>query len=301
MNGLVARIADELAFPAPAEVIEAARAIAQRLGGQAVLFYGSVRRTQDMSGVLDFYVLRDGPGPRSAIRRLLWPDVSYHEVQLPGRTIRAKVATMSLDTFERATRGEMLDTTIWSRFSQPASLIWTSSPHVRARVVHAVAEAVMTASRFAALLGPQEGSALDYWRALFRETYDTELRVEAPGRERSILDSDPDRYAALMPLAWRAAGIAHAGGAALLAPRLDETQCRTLTRAWLIRRQAGKPLNIARLFKAAFTFEGATRYALWKIERHTGLHFDVTPWRERHPILSAPGILWHVWRAAGQR
>ena len=59
----------------------------------------------------------------------------------------------------------------------------------------------------------------------------------------------------------------------------------------------GKELNIARLVKAAFTFEGAARYGLWKIERHTGVHIALTPWRERHPVLAGPGVLWRVLRA----
>ena len=29
---------------------------------------------------------------------------------------------------------------------------------------------------------------------------------------------------------------------------------------------------------------------------HTGVAVEVTPWRERHPVLAAPGVLWHVWR-----
>jgi hypothetical protein len=59
----------------------------------------------------------------------------------------------------------------------------------------------------------------------------------------------------------------------------------------------GKPLNALRLIKAAFTFEGAARYALWKIERHSGLRLALTPWRERHPILAAPGVLLRLWQA----
>jgi hypothetical protein len=58
----------------------------------------------------------------------------------------------------------------------------------------------------------------------------------------------------------------------------------------------GRPLNYARLIKAAFTFEGAARYAAWKIERHTGMPVALTPWRERHPVLAAPGVLWRLWR-----
>jgi len=58
----------------------------------------------------------------------------------------------------------------------------------------------------------------------------------------------------------------------------------------------GKPYNVLRLVKASTTFEGAARYAAWKIERHTGVPVDITPWRERHPVLAAPGVLWQVWR-----
>ena len=71
---------------------------------------------------------------------------------------------------------------------------------------------------------------------------------------------------------------------------------KRLAGAWRRRRVLGRPLNVARLMKAAFTFEGAARYAAWKIERHTGVPVTVTPWRERHPILAAPGVLWRVAR-----
>jgi hypothetical protein len=64
-----------------------------------------------------------------------------------------------------------------------------------------------------------------------------------------------------------------------------------------VRRTLGRPLNVARLAKAAFTFEGATRYAAWKIERHTGVAIPVTPWRERHPLMAAPLAAWTLWRA----
>ena len=59
----------------------------------------------------------------------------------------------------------------------------------------------------------------------------------------------------------------------------------------------GKALNVARLVRATTTFEGAARYGAWKVERHTGVAVEMTPWRERHPVLAAPGVLWQVWRA----
>ena len=42
------------------------------------------------------------------------------------------------------------------------------------------------------------------------------------------------------------------------------------------------------------TFEGAARYAAWKIERHTGMPVKITPLRERFPLLAAPQVLWDL-------
>lgn len=290
----------ELAVAVPAEIETAAATIACDLGGIAVLFYGSVLRTGDLDGVLDFYVLTaraQGSPLRRAGLRWLWPDVSFHEIAAGERVLRAKVATMPIDTFSLAARGDLIDTTVWTRFVQPAALVWQTGQGTGRRVVDAAAAAATTAARFAAALGPAEGTPGDYWTALFRQTYRAELRVEPPGREREILRADPARYDALLPLAWEAGGIAFAARGTAVAPRLASTERDTILKAWRTRARLGRPLNVARLAKAAFTFEGAARYGLWKIGRHTGVHLPLTPWRERHPILAAPEVLWRVLRA----
>ena len=296
MTSLNALVEAELAGPVAPTIVETARRIAADLGGRAVLFYGSVLRTGDLDGVLDFYVLTDAPPRRGPLGRWLWPDVSYHEVEVAGRTIRAKVATMALDRFAAAAEGRHLDTTIWARFVQPCALVWAGDPAAARKVREAVTAAIVTAGRYAAALGPARGTARDYWKALLRATYATEFRVEKPGREDEILGFAGGRFDRLLPLAWTAAGIPFDNRDGTLAPRLHLDERRRLRRGWAARRRAGKPLNLARLAKAAFTFDGAARYALWKIERHTGLVLPLTPWRERHPILAAPGVLWRVWR-----
>ena len=304
MTTLAAFVAAELDRALPPEISAAAQRLAAALGGAAVLFYGSVLRTGDLDGVLDFYVLTDGPrhrGLRGLANRWLWPDVSYHELALAGRTVRAKVATMPLATFAAAAEGRFLDTTIWARFVQPAVLAWCRDPAAGDAARAAVAAAAVTAARFAAALGPARGPARAFWQALFAATYRTELRVERPGREGQIIGHAPARFDRLLPLAWEAAGIAADREGETLAPHLPAPERRRLLARWRRRRRAGKPLNLARLAKATFTFDGAARYALWKIERHTGLRLPLTPWRERHPILAAPGVLWRVWRTAGRR
>lgn len=261
----------------------------------AVLFYGSNLRTGLTEGVLDFYVLTAGPPERG-----LWPTVSYREFDLHGETLRAKIATMRLATFAKAAAAQTLDTTIWTRFVQPSALVWVRDPATANRVAAAIGDAAKSAARFAAALGPETGTADEYWRALFRQTYAAELRVERKGREGQILGFDPGRYAELLPLAWTADGIPYRDEAGALRPDLPVAQRRSLLRAWSHRRRAGKPLNVARLVRAAFTFEGAARYGVWKVERHTGVAVPLTPWREKHPILAAPGVFWRVWRARPQ-
>ena len=297
MSGVLSLTGAELARPAPA----AAHVFAEHLltlfeAPAAVLFYGSILRTGDLDGVLDFYVLTHSPpsGMRGLATRLLWPDVGYYELQHEGAMLRAKVASMTLRQFAKAAAGRGVDTTIWTRFVQPSALVWSDRAPATAAVTAAVADAARTASRFAAALGPRAGAPADYWTALFRQTYAAEFRVERGGREQSILAFDPGRWDGLLRAAWSESGLLGEPGAATVSPRLEPAQRRRITAAWRRRRALGKPLNVARLIKAAFTFEGAARYGAWKIERHTGMAVPLTAWRERHPILAAPGVLWRL-------
>jgi hypothetical protein len=297
---LRAFVTRQLQAPCPPEARAFAEQLAREAGARAALFYGSVLRTGDLDGVLDFYLLTDDRhegGLRGWLSERIWPDVSYRQSEVEGSMLRAKVATLSLSTFRRAAADGSLDTTIWTRFVQPSALAYTTDSAVAAEVTDAVAAACETAAAYAAALGPPRGSAADHWQALFRHTYSAELRVEKPGREREIIGFDPTRYDVLLPLAWASRGIAFTASDGMLEPNLSAGEARRLRRAWRRRAGAGKLLNATRLVKAAFTFEGAARYAAWKIERHTGVVVPLTPWRERHPILAAPGVAWRLWRA----
>ena len=297
---VVSLVSEELRAPAPPHAVMFAQRLVEAFEAPvAVLFYGSILRTGDLEGVMDFYVLTAGPrsGWRGLAGRVLWPDVSYHEVEHQGRTLRAKVAAMTLAQFQNAVLGQGIDTTIWTRFVQPSALVWTVDSAIGDAVIEAVAEAARTATRFAAALGPHEGPPDAYWSALFQQTYAAEFRVEKGGRERSILAFEPQRYENLLVACWREQGLLDIVSRGAVQPNLSAEDHKRLNAAWRVRRSLGKPLNLARLIKAAFTFEGAARYAVWKIERHTGLSVPLTPWRERHPVLAAPGVLWRLWRA----
>lgn len=286
------RVGQQLSREVRSEVRAFAAALAEEAGALAALFYGSNLRTGELEGVLDFYLLL--PGPQ---RERIWPRVSYHERECGGATLRAKVATMSLAQFAKACRGESRDTTIWARFVQPSALVWQGDETSAEAVGEAIAAAAQTAARLAVALGPPAASADEYWRCLFRATYQAEFRVEAAGREDSILSANCDHFEGLLPLALEAAGIGFAERAGVYVPTMTPAGRKQVLRWWSTRRRLGKPLNLLRLAKAATTFDGAARYAAWKVERHTGVAIEVTPFREKHPLLAAPGALFEVLRA----
>lgn len=293
----------ELRRAAPSPVAALAGQLAQRAGGQvaAVLFYGSALRTDALDGVLDFYVLPDRvgawPGSRvaAAANRLLPPNVGYFEGELDHRTLRAKYAVMSVKQFRLGMSRKKIDTTLWARFSQPCICAWARSDADREAMVTAVCDAVITAARWAAELGPSSAPAPEFWRVLFAQTYSAELRVERAARGGDIVDRDSSRYAAVLPLAWKTAGIRYevlADGR--LSPCLDARARRSAARRWAWRSRLGKPLNLLRLLKATFTFAGAMDYVAWKVERHSGVRIEVSPWQRRFPLLAVPRVYWQL-------
>jgi hypothetical protein len=293
---LGARIATVLQREVDPAITGFAARLADEAGGVAVLFYGSNLRTGLLEGVIDYYVLTPG-APETG----LWPRVSYREWEHGGQVLRAKIATMTFAKFAEACRGETIDTTIWARFVQPCALVHAADRATEAQVLDALAQAARTAARLAVAVGPATGSEEEYWRALFAATYRAELRVEQPGRENSILEANADHFSGLLPAALEAEGIGYVDNGGRILPALAETDRRATLRWWNRRRRMGKPLNIARLLRATRTFDGAGRYAAWKVERHTGVKIALTPWRERHPLLAAPGVLWQLWRAGTAR
>ncbi|WP_421989343.1 hypothetical protein [Qipengyuania sp.] len=290
-TALAQRLDTALDRPVRSEVAVYARKLGEEAGALAVLFYGSNLRTGSLEGVLDFYVLL--PGPQ---RERVWPRVSYREWDHGGERLRAKIATMSLAQFAKAAGGGSRDTTIWARFVQPSALIWQADDGARTLVVEALGAAAITAGRLAAAVGPASGTADDYWRALFRATYQAEFRIEKPGRENAILEVNADHFDGLLPLAWEAAAIPFERRGDLLEPALADPGRRRILAWWRSRARLGKTLNLLRLAKATTTFDGAADYAAWKLHRHTGIALEVTPFRAKHPLLAAPGALVELWR-----
>jgi hypothetical protein len=316
---LQAFVATELALPVSQPALAMSDAVRNRHGeaALAVLFYGSCLRrpeTQLVDSLLDFYVLVDDY--RAAYdkawlayaNQILPPNVFYIEIKYGDATLRAKYAVISLRQFAHGTSSAANTVSLWARFCQPVRLTWSRSPADTTAVTAACSEAVLTmlieaqSPQATAAQSPQatEGQspqaampanldaqqALDLWIAGFRMTYGAELRPESSDRAAHIVATDADRYVAITSL-----------GLAVLAQR-DRSKATPSRRQ---RRLVGKLLNIARLIKGAFTFEGGLDYILWKIARHSGVTLAVTDWQRRHPLLAAPGLAWRLYRRGAFR
>jgi len=140
------------------------------------------------------------------------------------------------------------------------------------------------------VLGPECGEPAAYWNALYARTYELELRVESAGRSDALVARAHERYARLLPAAWRAPGIAFDADSGSLRPLLAPRVRARALRRWWLRRRLGRPLNVLRLLKASLTFERPLDYVVWKVERHSGVRLAVAPWERRFPLLAAPGL-----------
>ena len=277
-------LAHQILDPVPAVVTrlaEAARARHARGGGVlAVLAYGSALREADPAETLvDLYVLTADFEAVSDSHLLQWgcrlvpPNVHYLEiVDDDGRRWRAKYACLPLHQFARWMKRDVRNPYFWARFSQPVRLVWARDDAARERVVSALAMAVRTMCGIGKGLDASpnvdDESCLRCWERALTATYGSELRVEGPDRARLIVERNRSHLLRLCALLAREGNVA------------------PIRRWWWGVRLAGKGWSVLRLLKAAFTFSGGADYLAWKIERHTGVKVDLTPWQRRHPVLA---------------
>ncbi|MEM8948760.1 MAG: hypothetical protein AAGA21_00910 [Pseudomonadota bacterium] len=292
---------ERVCHPSAAALADAMRAIHGETVA-AILFYGSCLR-QDPSddppeGIQDFYVIVDRyrdayPGNLQAFaNRLLPPNVFYIEVAWQGRTVRAKYAVIDRAQFGKGTSKAAFHPSLWARFSQPVALLYARDPDLKAAMAAAIGNAIRTMLTASAPLVPSPADPGALWLEALRQTYRAELRPESAERAVTIYQADKERYDRVARLMF--AEDLDEDGRILI--QSTDRERRRIRRQWLARRFLGKPLSVLRLMKSLFTFSGGVDYALWKIERHTGVRVPISSFERRHPILSSPRLLWRLFR-----
>jgi hypothetical protein len=305
MTALVPLVAAELAEPVDPRVRDLASAIAERCGGaaQAVLFYGSCLRSQDLGdSLLDYYLIVDAYERAyrrhwlATANRLIPPNVFY--IEYGG--LRAKYAVMTLDDFAHACSPACDNVSVWARFAQPSRLAWVRGDAARAGIVAAVAAAAPTLLAAARPVLADVLSVEALWTGAFALTYAAELRAERAERGQSIYATDPARYAAFTAPALAAADLAAKVTMNEVA-FAEAGDAMAGARRWARLRRRGKLLSVARLMKATLTFAGGIDYLAWKINRHAGTQIEIRQWQRRFPILAGLFLLPQLLRKGAVR
>jgi hypothetical protein len=289
MSGLRDLVAAELSTPVDPRVSAMAAAIAAKHGAasEAVLFYGSCLRQQQLEGLmLDFYLIISDYSAAyekkwlAAANRLIPPNVFYFEHQ----GLASKYAVLSESDFARFCSSNAPDLSVLARFAQPSRLVWHADEAAADRVMDAVAEAPRV---LAEMTAPMVGNANspNLWRRAFELTYSTELRAERKERPASLVDQFPEFYERLSKVI----------------PLQTEASIQEAANSWQRYRGKGKRAQVLRLAKATATFAGGVDYIAWKINRHAGTSIEIKPWQRRWPLLAAISLLPRLLRSGAVR
>ena len=269
---------------------------------QAILLYGSYARGE-RDTVLDFYVLFDRYEPalksvgHRIANRVLPPNVYHLSLDEADGSGAAKYATITLDQFEGGII-RRFHSYFWARFAQPVTIVYANGLATRERITTTIGRAQrrMIGSTLPMLGG--EFSIEELWITALTLTYGCELRPEDRAKARELFNA----YKAQLT------EITMTNAPTLPMSKIGEDCWRSdisrgrrgvVALSWRIRKIQGKLLSIARLFKAAFTFNDPLDYVIWKVERHSGVHVEPTNLQRRHPLVFAWGLIWRLYRLGG--
>jgi len=304
---LIAFLDNELRAP----VSQAANALSERVRSLygdsvlAVLYYGSCFRSgTETDGILDIFVIIDNyravysSRALAVANRVLPPNVFYIEMVFEDTVLRSKYAIISLEQFIQRTSRRCFHTFFWARFAQPCALTFTRDDAVHKRIAGALAEAVDTVVQRTLPLLPSTFDAAALWTTALSASYKTELRPEPGDAATRLVAKNIQRYEIVTRLALNSGA---ADDDRIYRNALAEPAQRRGRLAWRVRRVQGKLINLLRIMKAAFTFDGGVDYVLWKIERHSGVKVEATPMLRRHPLLACWPTVWRLYRAGAFR
>jgi hypothetical protein len=294
------------------------RALAERLQErygpalQAILVYGSCFRTgDDRDGIVDLYVLVDRyrtahrRWARAAANKIVPPAVYALTVSTPTGPVRAKYAVLSLGDFRRRASATTYQSYFWARFAQPTGLVYTRTPAIAEAVIASLAGAVVTFLARVLPLTPSLFDAVTLWRRGLQLSYGTEIRPEGPRRAVHLVEADAEYYELATVAALHATpfGVETLQGPPHRRYRVHVAGWRRRlgSLAWRGRRWQGKALSALRLLLALGTFDGGIEYALWKIQRHTGVAAESPPGLGRHRLLAGWRLAWRLYRQRAVR
>ncbi len=273
----------------------------------AILYYGSCMRNEDpFDGIVDLYLITDGYRAiysskfRAFFNWVLPPNVFYKEMAVGDRELRVKYNVLSTADLRRGISSRSMHSYFWGRFTQPIEILWCRDETIKENIDECLRLAAKTFLERVLPVVVDSGSVGDLWTQGLRLSYAAELRTEAPGRARELVDHALDHYVAVSMMVASSLRyplkIIGAGEIAQYIATIPSSSRRVGRLAWIVRRIQGKVLSVARLLKGLFTFDGGLDYVAWKLERHSGQPVEIPDRVRKYPLIFAWGLLWKLYR-----
>ena len=287
-------LSTEVDIPVSDDVLHLVKELSNEKAIEAILFYGSgLWKQAEADTIYDFYILVnrfkdfDDRKYLSVLGTVLPPNVYYMEINNPQATLRCKYAVMRTDQFVAATSGKTITPQIWARFAQPCRIVYARDESKKSQIINALAQAAITFHRKTFPLLPEGADKQVIWTTGLKETYGAELRSEKEDRTHLIYEANQEHFDKRSEY---------------IVPMLAHETIDTLS---LFRRKSTravqKTITFFRLMKAVLTFENSVEYALWKIERQSGIKMEASNFQKRYPLIGAWPLVWKLWRKGAFR
>lgn len=294
-----------LDLPAGADAQRIAAFLAPAFGPAcvALLHYGSHAQSAETGpdSAWDFFVIVDDYGaayralaaalPRgfparrgALLNRILPPNVI--SVTTPGPDARlAKCCVLSARDLARACSPRPADHFVRARLFQQTHLLWTRDAAARARVADAIASARRGTFAWGRPFLPERFDARGYGRALLEVSYAGEIRPEAARHVDVLLDAQgPTLIPMFETLLARlvADGTLARDGGGYRDTRRPGVVGRALAKLWF---GWSKTRATLRWLKYVALYDDWLDYVLRKVERRSGVRFELTERERRWPLV----------------
>jgi len=257
----------------------------------AIIFYGSClfQGTRTPSSFPDFYLLTDDllryhrSLPQAALNLVLPPNVYY--ARFAGG-LRCKVCVMSTHQFEEQTSSRASDLHHLGRFSKRLALVHARDAAAEEQVARGALRSILTLIPHALALLPEEFSAEELILTQLGLSYRGEQRVAEPDKVQRLFEAARDHYLALYPLALELYAAWH-GVPRRIAPGryhqpAPDPAERARTASFL---RLSRVRGVMRWPKYILTVEDWVDYILGKLERHQGIHLELSERERRYPLI----------------